>query len=460
MFEFSVAGKYLIPRWRQLSVSLISLISILVIALVVWLVVVFFSVTDGLEKMWTQKLVALTAPVRVTPAKEYYNSYYYLVDSLSGASKYSLKSIAEKRESPVTDPYDPSSDMEIPRSWPQPDRNGNGELKDPVKLAFAAISAIKGVNDLQAKDFELGMSQIRLRMIRHEQENEIGFPYSQETQAFLTHQVFLGSHDPKNPSLTHALLPLSKEDMTNLIDLLSISAANNQEDAPEDNLLLPPEVFQKRAQDFFKTATITQLQTPAQGWVVPRSVLPKNGSFDGLIVERGDKIFQVILPIDTKSSGALKSQAEAEGFEVTSGKLLIADGIASFAKEEGNPIPLVKRVPIIIPEGINLASTLSESSLTKARDADQIVFTVSGTLQRQPLNGEAPLGSLEISKIDWKTRFEQAPEALPSWISETPNGYQLLSMALPEKAFCCQRVFGMRSPCRRPRICLLSHPDS
>ena len=71
MFELSVATKYLIPKWRQLSVSIISLISIAVIAVVVWLIVVFFSVTYGLEKSWIHKLVALTAPVRITPTEEY-----------------------------------------------------------------------------------------------------------------------------------------------------------------------------------------------------------------------------------------------------------------------------------------------------------------------------------------------------------------------------------------------------
>src|SRR3990170_3332185 len=107
MFELSVAFKYLIPRWRQLSVSIISLISILVIALVVWLIVVFFSVTHGLEKGWVQKLIALTAPVRVSPTDYYYDSYYYLADSVSMSSNYTPKSIGEKLSSPFTDPYDP-----------------------------------------------------------------------------------------------------------------------------------------------------------------------------------------------------------------------------------------------------------------------------------------------------------------------------------------------------------------
>ena len=89
MFELSIARKYLTPRWRQLSVSIISLISILVIALVVWLIVVFFSVTQGLEKSWINKLIALTAPVRVVPTEAYYQSYYYQIDGLSASSDYS-----------------------------------------------------------------------------------------------------------------------------------------------------------------------------------------------------------------------------------------------------------------------------------------------------------------------------------------------------------------------------------
>src|SRR5438445_12722145 len=110
MFELSVAFKYLIPRWRQLSVSIISIISILVIALVVWLILVFFSVSNGLEKIWMEKLTALTAPVRLTPTQAYYQSYYYQVDSISEHSQFTQKSIQEKRESAISDPYNPDID--------------------------------------------------------------------------------------------------------------------------------------------------------------------------------------------------------------------------------------------------------------------------------------------------------------------------------------------------------------
>src|ERR1043165_8185972 len=117
MFELSVACKYHLPRRRQLSVSIISIISVLVIALVVWLIVVFFSVTDGLEKNWVNKLTALTAPVRMTPTESYFNSYYYLIDSISASSNYSAKTIGEKQKTAAADPYDATHDEEIPDTW-------------------------------------------------------------------------------------------------------------------------------------------------------------------------------------------------------------------------------------------------------------------------------------------------------------------------------------------------------
>src|SRR5947209_69578 len=129
MFELSVACKYLMPRRRQISVSIISLISILVIALVVWLIVVFFSVTDGLEKNWVYKLTALTAPLRITPTEAYYQSYYYQVDGISEASNYSHKTIREKQETVSSDPYDSELDQELPPHWPPPDSYPDGTLK-------------------------------------------------------------------------------------------------------------------------------------------------------------------------------------------------------------------------------------------------------------------------------------------------------------------------------------------
>src|SRR5689334_13586771 len=127
-FELTVALKYLIPKWRQLSVSIISLISVLVISLVVWLVVLFLSVTEGIERKWIEELVALNAPLRMTPTEAYYESYYYLIDGVSLDANYSTKTIAEKLSAGQTDPYDPRVDQELAYDFPAPDRYEDGQL--------------------------------------------------------------------------------------------------------------------------------------------------------------------------------------------------------------------------------------------------------------------------------------------------------------------------------------------
>lgn len=206
MFELSVARKYLTPRWRQLSVSIISLISILVIALVVWLVVVFFSVTHGLEKSWIEKLTALTAPVRILPTEAYYRSYYYLADSMSSESGYSHKTIREKALAPKADPFDPEMDQELPDTWPTPDRNSKGEVKDLVKLAYNAAKSLEDVPGLYVNDFEIAVGNLRLHLQRN----------VKDTDRFLSQTAYLGNFDPNNRSLTTTLLPPSQTDLKNL----------------------------------------------------------------------------------------------------------------------------------------------------------------------------------------------------------------------------------------------------
>ena len=118
MFELSIALKYLIPRKKQLSVALISLMSVTVISLVVWLLLIFLSVTEGIERNWLQKLTSLNAPLRIAPTQAYYASYYYKIDSVSSLSDFSTKTLAEKQSAPSTDPYSEEEDGELPRFFP------------------------------------------------------------------------------------------------------------------------------------------------------------------------------------------------------------------------------------------------------------------------------------------------------------------------------------------------------
>lgn len=203
-FELAVALKYLIPKWRQLSVSIISLVSVLVISLVVWLVLVFLSVTDGIEKKWIEELVALNAPVRLSPTEAYYESYYYQIDKLSGDSNYSLKTIGEKLVASDSDPYNPQFDMELPIDFPQPDRFDEGGLKDPVKEAFAAITSLP-FSGIRPKDYEVGLGNVRIEMQR-------GLEREEGQRLFLTQLSYIASFDEQNKQIARMVLDQGNHD--------------------------------------------------------------------------------------------------------------------------------------------------------------------------------------------------------------------------------------------------------
>lgn len=212
MFELSIACKYLIPRWKQLSVSIITLISTLVIALVVWLIVVFFSVKEGLENGWIDKITALTAPIRILPTDRYYHSYYYLADTISANSNYNTKTIEEKKSSPNADPYDPTQDEELPPHWPAPDKDRQGNVKDLVKLAFASASSISGIDHLQVSDFETTVANLHLPHPHSSRSEEV------PTQ-FIEYPSFIGSFDADTIPITKTLLPPSPADNQRLLRL-------------------------------------------------------------------------------------------------------------------------------------------------------------------------------------------------------------------------------------------------
>lgn len=233
MFELSIAWKYLLPKKRQLSVSIISLISILVISLVIWLILVFFSVSRGLEKGWIEKLTALTSPVRVTPTEAYYNSYYFQVDKLSEKAGYSAKTLGEKLKSKMTDPYDPEMDEALPSTFPKPDLDSHSHVKDLVKLTHDAIQSIQDVPGLSVEEFTLASASLRIRLLRG---LEAG---SAPTQAFLTHSVYVGSQDMSHPSFQKTLLEGSSLDHKNRDEIALVMQDETHPDEPNGPRRLP-----------------------------------------------------------------------------------------------------------------------------------------------------------------------------------------------------------------------------
>ena len=222
MFELSVALKYLLPRRRQLSVSIISLISVGVISLVVWLILVFFSVTGGLEKIWVEKMISLTAPIRVTPKDAYYDSYYYKIDSIASESNYRPKSLSEKLKAKTADPYDPDVDEELPKDFPTP------EEKDLAKLAYSALESLPGAS---AKPFEMTAATLKLNMTRG------------ATKSTVSQSAYLGSFDKDNPLIRKNLLPLDEKDLANSKPFMRFQGGDLPKDPKLGEGILVPKSF-------------------------------------------------------------------------------------------------------------------------------------------------------------------------------------------------------------------------
>jgi lipoprotein-releasing system permease protein len=187
VFELSLLRKYLVPRKKQLSVTLIAFLSVGVISAVVWLVLLFLSVTEGIEKTWLKKLTSIHAPIRITPTNNYFTSYYYLADTVSQGAGYTPRSFTEKLKKPGIDLFDPSIDETVPSFWPKPQKDEAGRLKDPVTIAAQLIHNFKQkYPDLETAPFEMSGAVLKLQLIRTT-------PTGGQTQSFLTQASYLSS---------------------------------------------------------------------------------------------------------------------------------------------------------------------------------------------------------------------------------------------------------------------------
>ena len=311
MYELSVALKYLIPRRRQLSVSIIALLSVLVISLVVWLVVVFLSVTRGIERRWIETLVSLNAPVRLTPTEAYYNSYYYRIDQFSGASDYSPKTIGEKRLA-SGDPYNPDVDGALPMGFPPNDGH------DPVAGAFSIIENIEGA---QAHDFELGIANLQLKLVREESSGPFDPIRASQTQ--LNQVSYLASYTPDNRFVAKTLCEPTSEDLTHYVRMLSRIGAV---DAIEE---------------FLSAVKISGLQV-VDGWALPPHFYPKEGVVLGKPVMQGDLVDHVIL-----------GQGDAE-VEFCEGGFCV--------RQDGEELALSRLAGLLVPDGTAMEASIAEAS--------------------------------------------------------------------------------------------------
>ena len=411
MFEFSVAKKYLIPRRKQLSVSIIALISILVISLVVWLVLLFLSITDGMERNWIEKLIALNAPLQATPTEAYYQSYFYQIDSVSADSNYRFKSLKEKLESAESDPYDPGFDPEPPEYWPPADRNSSNELRDPVKGLVEATTSISSIPGLKATPFEMAYSQLRVRLLRNH-GNNASF-HTQMTQKIQSSLLALNSFTGNSERLQNTLLPPSSKDLSNLLFLLSVSSKNIQEDTPLEDQSIALSEFQKQLEHFLPYVQIESLITPDDDWSLPLHLLPETGnsSLEVCVLSLGSgEVWKVLIPKNKDELGSLIKEYEAKGSIPFKDTLKVQDRSLSLTSGKQ-----CRENQLFLSKDSEMVASLIEKTVPNAHQASELRFSIQDQLQNVPIKGVIPYGTLNLGKATAQTKFSSMPKSPPLW---------------------------------------------
>jgi lipoprotein-releasing system permease protein len=161
MFEFSIALRYLLPNRNQKTLSFVGLFASMVIAVVLWLLIVFISITQSIQDQWLNKMTALSAPLRVKPTKAYFQSYFYQIDQYTEASNYRFKSLREKLHAELSDPYNPELDENISH-LPLPHRDFEGQLVDPVKQVFSILDKKQKTEHFTFQDYSLSAGALHL----------------------------------------------------------------------------------------------------------------------------------------------------------------------------------------------------------------------------------------------------------------------------------------------------------
>ncbi len=352
MFEFRVALKYLLPKRKAISTALISLISVVVISLVVWLVLVFLSVTTGIEKTWLKKLTALNAALRVTPTDAYFQSYYYQIDRLCLSSNYAFKTLGEKLTSSTLDPYDPTVDPELPLGLPQP------EGKDLVKELACAL---KEIPDIAFQDYEMTGALMRLAMIKGEKTS------------FFSQMSYLISLAENNPYLSSLLLPPTLQDLNHLLYTLSKSPATFQQDSPKYLLPANQQELHNHLQAFFAHTKIFKIKTP---------------SFYSL-------------PVTSLPEGVFKGQV------LRSGILIANDGDHTLRKEKDELFLEDKKIAI--------HSLLLKEPLVWEVEKSGTLFQATSFLQGEKIQASLPYQQVQIVEAQPTTHFTNPPAITPLW---------------------------------------------
>ena len=353
-FILSVASKYLVPKRRQLSVSIISLVSILVISLVVWLTIVFMSVTDGVRQNWLKQLITLNAPVQMTPTDAYYSSYFYKIDTLSANSGYSTRSIGEKLIASISDPYDPDYDMELPMNFPMPDRLADGSLKDPVKMGWDIAKTIKGA---RPKEYEIALGNLKLNLLRESEASGL-------ESHFVSQVSYFANVDEENQQFQAMVMPPKADDLNNLLTAL-----------PAQNIA-----------QFFEFIDLKSVATTDEYLPLTPNLYPQDGTLKGCAIVRDGEVSRVIIPQKEKDLKVVSSHYSEMGYQHKLVDLHFKDG------------QLIDNYDLItFDKGSSFKAKLVDNSANSAHHFHDVMLNVSGDVQGLLISGAVSMNHLEIA---------------------------------------------------------------
>ncbi len=397
MFELSIALKYLVPRKKQLSVTLIAMMSVAVISLVVWLLVVFLSVTEGMEVSWLKKLTDLNAPIRITPTSEYYRSYYYKIDSVSSSSYYGSKTIGEKQASSTSNPYNPEEDPEISPLWPSPHLDAQGEFVDPVKKLFSVLEhQKKNHTNWRYQDYEMSGALLKLQLLRSRGDSPD--KNGEETLNFLTQVSYLSTFPSDTRTMSALLLDPTLKDINHLFFLANYRLEGFASDGAPD-LVRSEETFRELLSPLLSSIEIQEMETSVPYFEIPKHMLPKEGSFIvyGVFQENA---LQYLLLTQKNTPSLPFPHAKLE-----KGTLRIQEGLWQIPWNHPNPSSL----PLIIEGTLTFAVHLDNNSLSNANQLKDLQFFTQGTLQGIGVQGILPWKDLRISK------YKKIPSLTSPW---------------------------------------------
>lgn len=384
MFELGIARKYLVPRKKHLSRSLIALMSVGVITLVVWLVLLFLSINEGIQKRWLGHLTKLNAPLQITPKDAYYNSYYYLIDEYAAHSDYSKKTIREKLTTYKVDPFDPEMDAELPKSLPSPIRNSDGSIKNLVGDLFTAIHA---VDHLTASEYEVAAGVLKLKLTHYDplQPTRIN-----PAKTLLSQAAYLKSFCGKQGTQDDLFTKAKPEDIEKLLG--SVERLN---------------LFQKYSKRIFPHLSNIQFTTAPKNWRFPLELLPKERNIPVNISNKHGIIHCIL---GSQAPNAIITRSE--------------NGI-HYRYSDGTQGIFTKK--IFLSSDIPLILHVNEIGYEGKKSLDEVHFIIHTSIDGIPLHGPVQWRGLTLSQCEIIDHFEKTPTTEPLWpyLIVTENEYRL-----------------------------------